>query len=207
MYNTMKRGNFSGFPPKAKHYSLIKKTDLHLYWEHFFPLFAKWKMTNEWAVPFPTSFLLLLVQASPLLRLPPAHHSCTRGYLLGTTCNLGGGGGGGGGGNGGGGLHWQICWQLSVTFSATGLEHDFWGSPRAICEETGHCMSSRNSENWFSMNVFLGLEYPSSTSNLYSELSWNSSLKPLQGGLFPTQSPFLIFLLFLQDLFPSVKFG
>lgn len=152
-------------------------------------------MTNERAVPSPTSFLLLLVQAFPLLRLPPAHHSCTRGYLLGTTSNLGGGGGGGGGGKGGGGLHWQICWQLSVTFSSTGLEHDFWGSPRAICEETGHCMSSRSSENWFSMNVFLGLEYPSSTSNLYSELSWSSSVEPLQGGLFPTRSPFLVFLL------------
>lgn len=49
-------------------------------------------------------------------------------YLHGVPINLGGGGGGGGGGKGGG-LHWQICWQLSVTFSATGLEHDFWGSP------------------------------------------------------------------------------
>lgn len=56
-------------------------------------------------------------------------------YLLGTTSNLGGGGGGGGGGKGGGGLHWQICWQLSVTFSATALEHDFWGSPWVICNK------------------------------------------------------------------------
>lgn len=132
----------------------------------FFPPFAKWKMTNELAVPSPTSFLLPSVQASPLFCPPSAHHNRTSSYLLGTTCNLGGGGGGGGGGNGGGGLHWQISWQLFVTPSATGLEHDFWGSPWVTCEETSHCMSSRNSENWFSMTEFLGLDYPNGISAL-----------------------------------------
>lgn len=93
-------------------------------------------MINELAVPSPTSFLLPSVQALPSLCTPSAHHNRTSGYLPGTTSNLGGGGGGGGGGNGGGGLHWQTSWQLSVTSSATGLEHDFWGSPWVICEET-----------------------------------------------------------------------
>jgi len=86
-------------------------------------------MTNELAVPSPTSFLLTSVEVSLSLRPPSAQPDHTSSYLLGTTSSLGGGGGGGGGGNGGGGLHWQICWQLSVTFSATGLEHDFWDSP------------------------------------------------------------------------------
>lgn len=81
-------------------------------------------MTNELAVPF-----LLSVQASPSFCPLAAHHNSISSYLLGTASNLGGGGGGGGGGNSGGGLHWQISWQLSENFSATGLEHDFWGSP------------------------------------------------------------------------------
>lgn len=137
----MKGGNFSGFPPKAEHYSLIRK-QISILLRTFLLPFAKWKMTNEPAVPFCTPFLLA-VQVSPRLCPPSAHHSWTSSYLLGTASNLGGGGGGGGGGNSGGGLHWQISWQLSVNFSATGLEHDFWGSPWVICEETNHCMSSR----------------------------------------------------------------
>lgn len=149
-------------------------------------------MTNELAVPSPTSFLLPSVQVFPLLCTPSVHHSHPSGYLPGTTSNLGGGGGGGGGGNGGGGLHWQTSWQLSVTLSATGLGHDFWGSPWVICEETSHCMSSRKSENLFSMNVLLGLKLPSGTSSPgenWVPAAACFSLRPLQG-LFPMWSQF-----------------
>lgn len=70
----------------------------------------------------------------------------------GVPINLGGGGGGGGGGKGGG-LHWQICWQLSVTFSATGLEHDLWGSPWVIWMKPqmgwrAQCRSREGQQQW-----------------------------------------------------------
>lgn len=141
-------------------------------------------MTDELAVPFPTSFLLS-VQMSPLLCPPSAHHNCTSSYLLGTSSNLGGGGGGGGGGNSGGGQHWQTSWQLSVNFSATGLEHDFWGSPWVICEETNHCMSSRTVKT--DKCVFMTW-----VPEWHLRPAVRSELKFLRCP-FPERSPFLIF--------------
>lgn len=166
-------------------------------------------MTNELAVPSPTSFLLLSVQASPSLHPPSVHYNHTSGYLLGTTSNLGGGGGGGGGGNGGGGRHWQICWQLSVTFSATGLEHDFWGSPRVTCEETSHCMSSRNGENWFSMNCVSRTRVPEWHLRPVARTELMFLTKATTRRSLPYMVPIFCFFYltqYLQDLFPSVKF-